>query len=215
MSHSNFGIVGVATAAATGATVNAALNVSHALKVSKIQEGFQRQLKDDQTKINYIKNLVLRLQSIGTRLSYRPNLYPGSREFNALLKQALINEMIYKGNCNADIFVPMGPDDKLGEPRQIMGKFSRSGHVVTTMLPADTGPIWATACKNAEDVFRTARIKKLRGTRKHSVLKAQQADIGTLNLFLKFGAGLFTLVLLILTIKTQRKRIKHQRGTSQ
>ena len=205
---SNFGAINVAAGAAGAAITNAAINVGHAMSMDKLQQRFQRQLKDDQSKIDYIKNLVLRLQSLGTRLAHNRNVYPGTPEFDALLRKALINEMNYRGKCNADIYTPMTSSDALGKPRAVIGRFFNTGYLENSNLPKDVGPIWATGCKNAEDAFRTARIKFLRGQSKFNVLKAQKEDIGTLKLALKFGTGLFMSVLLLIAVKAQLKRIK-------
>jgi len=209
-----FGVVGTGIVAVGTAAANAAVNVDHALKVSKLQRKFQAHLEKDEINIDYIRNMVLRFQSLGTRLARTSRIQPGTKGFEAYLKKVLINDMIYKGFCNADIYGPMRPTDQPGKPRQIIGKFTRAGHVESSILPRDTGPVWATGCKNAQDNFRLAFIDAFKGTRQFKRIKAHKEDIGVSGLFLRFGTGLFMAVVLLLAIKMQRAVIKKQKVTS-
>jgi len=209
-----FGQTGVGIVAVGSAAANAAINVHHALKVSKLQKKFQTHLDKDAVNIDYIRNIILRLNSLGNRLARTSRIQPGTKGFEAYLKKILIKDMIYKGFCNADVYTPFGPGDRPGKPRTIIGKFTRAGHVESSILPRDTGPIWATGCKNAQDSFRVAFIDAFKGKRQFKRLKAHKEDIGVTDLFLRFGTGLFMAVVLLLAIKMQRKVIKHQKGTS-
>jgi len=206
-----FGQTGVGIVAVGTAVANSAVNVRHALKVSQLQQKFQSHLEKDEINMDYIRNIILRLNSVGTRLARTSRIQPGTKGFEAYLKKALINDMVYRGLCNADVYGPRGPNDRPGTPRQIIGKFTRAGHVESSILPRDAGPIWATGCKNAQDAFRLAFIDSFKGTKKFERLKTHKEDIGVSNLFLRFGTGLFMVVVLLLAIKMQRAVIKKQK----
>ena len=208
-----FGQTGVGIVAVGTAAANAAVNVHHAIKVSKLQRGFQSRLEKDEVNLDYLRNIILRFKSLGTRLARTSRIQPGTKSFEVHLKKALAKDMIYKGFCNADIYGPLRPGDVPGNPRAIIGSFTRAGHLSASALPKDAGPIWATGCKNAEDTFRLAFISAFKSKKQFTRLKAHKEDIGVTDLFLRFGMGLFMVVVIFLSIKMQRKVIKHQ-GTS-
>jgi len=198
-------LVGVAAA-------NAGINAYHAVKVGKIQRQQEHKLEADEIAMLYIRNLIYRLESLGTRLARTSGIRPGTPEFEGLLKKALISDMVYQGNCNADIFIPPTSTSKAGEPRSIWGKINRTGFLEQpSALPPDVGPIWATGCKNAQDKFRIASIEAFKGAQKFSHIKTTKSDIGTIGLFVTYGAGLFLLVVFLLSIKMQTAVIREQR----
>lgn len=194
------------------AAANAAINTAHAAKVSKIQKKQEGKLEADELAMTYIRNLVHRVETLGTRLARTSGIRPGTPQFEELLKEALVSDMVYHGNCNADIYIPPTASSKTGEPRTIWGKINRTGFLEQPSgLPADVGPIWATGCKNAQDKFRIASIKAFKGAQKFKHIKTTKSDIGTVGLFVTFGAGLFLLIVFILSIKMQSAVIKEQR----
>jgi hypothetical protein len=198
-------LVGVAAA-------NAGINAAHAAKVSKIQKRQGSKLDADELAMTYVRNLVHRIETLGTRLARTSGRRPGTAEFEELLKEALSSDMNYQGNCNADIYVPPTSTSKVGEPRTIWGKINRTGFLEQpSRLPPDVGPIWATGCKNAQDKFRIASIEAFKGTQKFKHIKTTKSDIGTVGLFVTFGAGLFLLIVFIMSIKMQTAVIKEQR----
>jgi len=207
-----FGQVGVAIVAT--AAVNAAVGVHHAVETKSLQRKFGRRLSKDEINTDYIKNILLRLRSLGTRLVHTKEIQPGTQKFEDSLKKAIINEMIYKGYCNADIYVPMGPNDRAGSPRGIIGSFTRSGHVKSKILPPDTGPMWATGCKNAQDNFRYTFVNKYKGKKQFKRLMYHKEDIGVTGLLLRYGSGLFIAAVLLLAIRVQSKVIKQQKSSS-
>jgi len=201
------GVIAVGTAAA-----NIGVAAHHAQQVKKLQKQFQRRLDSDQQKIEFIKNIVLRYRSLGERLVQTKDLQPGTKAFEAALKQALVNEMVYNGYCNADIYVPMGPEDKPGRPRPLFGKFTRSGYVKSDIskMPPDVGLHWASGCKGAQEDFSRQWADKYRGTRQFERLKTHKEDIGITDLFIRYGTGLFLAAAILLALKVQRKVIKSQ-----
>lgn len=198
-------LVGVAAA-------NAGINAAHAAKVSKIQKKQEGKLDADELAMTYIRNLVHRIETLGTRLARTSGRRPGTPEFEELLKEALASDMNYQGNCNADIYIPPTSTSKAGEPRSIWGKINRTGFLEQpSVLPPDVGPLWATGCKNAQDKFRIASIEAFKGSQKFKHIKTTKSDIGAVGLFVTFGAGLFLLVVFLLSIKMQTAVIKEQR----
>ena len=194
------------------AAANAGVNAYHAAKVSKIQKQQEKKLEFDEIQMAYVRNLVYRLEALGTRLARTSGVRPGTPEFEELLKEALKSDMEYKGNCNADIFVPPTATSKAGEPRSIWGKISRTGFLEQPSgLPPDVGPIWASGCKNAQDKFRVAFIDAFKEEQQFRRIKTTKSDTGTLALFFTFGAGLLLLVMFVLSIKMQTAVIKEQR----
>ena len=198
-------LVGVAAA-------NAGINAAHAAKVSKIQKKQESKLEADELAMLYVRNLVYRIETLGTRLARTSGIRPGTPAFEELLREALISDMAYQGNCNADIFIPPTATSKAGEPRAIWGKINRTGFLEQPSgLPPDVGPIWAIGCKNAQDKFRIASIEAFKGAHQFKHIKTTKSDIGTVGLFVTFGAGLFLLIAFILSIKMQSAVIKEQR----
>lgn len=194
------------------AAANVGVNAYHAVKLNKMQQGFQKKLDSDANNIEYIRLLVSRLKSLGNRIAKTTPHRPGTKEFEALLKKVLINDMLYKSYCNADIYFPMGPNDVPGRPRDVWASINSTGYVKKpTIVPPDVGPIWAAGCKNAHDEFRITNVKQYKGERRFDFLKTHKIDVGTLNLLLKFGAGIFLLVVAILMIKLQSAVIEEQK----
>jgi hypothetical protein len=206
-----FGQVGVGVVAIGTSVANAAVNVQHAIKTGKMQRKFQKRVGTDQANLDYLKNIILRFKSLGNRLVTTKAIQPGTPAFEDALKRATVNEMIYRGNCNANIYTPRSSNDAIGQPRALIGKFTRAGHIESTILPKDAGPVWASGCKNAQDSFRYSFVNKYKGGRQFRRLKTQKEDIGTTDLFLRFGSGLFIAAVLLLAIKTQSKVIKTQK----
>jgi hypothetical protein len=207
--RNNFGqaaaMVGVAAA-------NAAVNVHNVVQVDKIQKQQQSKLEADEMAMTYAKNLVYRLETLGTRLAKTSGIAPGTPEFESLLKKALAPDMVYQGNCNVDIFVTPTGTSKTGEPRAIWGSVNRTGFLSQpTTLPPDVGPLWATGCKNAQDKFRIARIEAIKGSKQFEHIKLVKSDTGAVSLFIAFGAGLLLVVAFLLSIKMQSAVIKEQR----
>jgi len=193
------------------AVTNVALTAGHAVKMNKMQQGFQKKLDNDAARMDYIRLMVARFKSLGTRLARTTRHRPGTPEFNLLLKKALINDMFYRSYCNADIYWPMGKEDAFGKPRKVWGSINRSGFVKKpTQLPRDVGPIWASGCKNGHDEFSIAYANKFKGDRRFQHLKTHKIDVGTMNLLLRVGSGLFLMIVAILMIKIQRAVIREQ-----
>lgn len=200
----NVAIVGTAVA-------NVAVTAYHAAKVSALQQGFQAKLESDEEKKNYIKYLVVRIQSVAQRLGQNGVYRPGTEAFEGAIKIAMARDMNYKGNCNADIYYPLTKDDVPGKPRKIWATIDRTGYVKPgSPVPPDVGPIWATGCKNADDQARMAYIDRLKGERKHSHFKIFKEDIGSLNLLLRAGTGIFMVIIMIIIIKVQRAVVAEQ-----
>jgi len=204
MSYHTFGQTGIAIVGTAVAQVG--IDAYHAVKTSKLQRGFQKKLDTDAARVDYIKSIVLRFKSLGLRLATGGRYRPGTKEFETILAKALTKDMNYKGLCNANIYVP---GTKV--PRDVWASISRGGYIKPpTTLPPDVGPIWAGGCKNAQDEFRMIFIKKFKGTRKFEHFKVHKEDIGTINLFMKFGMALIILVVLLMMLKIQRAVIKEQ-----
>lgn len=209
--RSNFG-QGEAIALVGTAAANAGVNAYHAAKVGKIQRQQERKLEDDEIAMTYIRNLVYRLETLGTRLSRTSGIRPGTPEFEALLKEAMSSDMDYQGLCNASIYIPPNATSKRGEPRTVWGKINRTGFLEQpSALAPDVGPIWATGCKNAQDKFRIAFLENFKGGQKFRHIKTTKSDIGTMEIFIKFGTGLFLLIVLLMSMKMQSAVIREQR----
>ncbi|RJR10585.1 hypothetical protein C4588_03020 [Candidatus Parcubacteria bacterium] len=198
-------LVGVAAA-------NAGVNAYHAVQVSKIQQQQQKKLENDEIAMTYIRNLIYRLETQAIRLARTSTIRPGTPEFEALLQKALKSDMLYKGNCNASIYVPPTTSSKAGDPRSIWGKISRSGFLEQpSTLPPDVGPIWATGCKNALEKAKIAYVDAYKEGKQFEYIKTSKSDIGTLQIFAAFGGGLLLLVVLLTSMKLQTAVIKEQR----
>lgn len=193
------------------AAANVATSAYHAVQMNKMQQGFQKKLDNDAARIEYIKLIVDRYKSVGSRIAKTTGHKAGTQAFDLLLKKALINDMNYRAYCEADIYMPMGPNDTPGRPRNVWATISRSGYVKPpTVLPPDVGPIWSTGCKNANDEFRIVQAEAYKGERRFDFLKTVKLDIGATDLLLRFGTGLFLVVVAIVMIKIQRAVIKEQ-----
>jgi len=118
--------------------------------------------------------------------------------------------MVYKGYCNADIFVPMKEYDLPNQPRSIFASISSSGHVNYGAVPPDVGPVWASKCKTSDDEFRISALKKFKGEKKFAFLKAFKTDIGVKDLALRFGLGLALVAVMLLLVKMQKALIAEQ-----
>jgi len=194
------------------AVANVAVSAHHAVQMNKLQQGFQRKLDSDAARMEYIRFMVARFKSLGTRLARTTRHRPGTKEFNLLLKKAMINDMFYRGYCEADIYVPMGGKDSPGRPRSVWASITRSGFIKHGRgLPRDVGPIWSVGCKNSHDEFSIAAITKFKGKRRFQRFKTHKIDVGTLDLLLRFGTGFFIMIVGILMIKVQRAVIKEQK----
>jgi hypothetical protein len=210
MAYVRFGQAGYGITVVGTAAANAAINVHHALKVSKMQERFQKQLETDAQKIEYTKAIAARFRDVGLRAAKTGKYQPGTKQFEDFLKKILANDMVYKGYCNADIFVPMREYDQPNQPRPIFASISRSGHVSAGAVPRDVGPVWAAKCKMAEDEFRMAILKRVKGERKFQFLKVFKTDIAVKDLALRFGIGLVLVVAMLLLVKMQKALITEQ-----
>jgi len=204
--HGGFGQAVAATVVGT-AIANVVINAGHMLKVGALQKKFGGKLESDQQKMDYLKIILLRLQSLSTRLAKGGRYRPGTKGFEVLLGRAIKNDMKYKGYCNADIYFPF----VAGAPPKVWASFTRAGHVSAGAVPRDAGALWAGRCKNAEDEARMAYIKRFKGRRKHSIFKAFKEDLGTMDLFLRFGLGAFLVAVMVMAIKVQRAVIKEQK----
>lgn len=199
-------VASVATAAA-----NAGVSIYHAAKVDKLQKGFQQKLDADDIAMNFVRAMLARFRSVGTRLAQTTTARPGTSDFEKLLTISTKEDMNYAGNCNTAIYQPRSPEDKPGTPRQIWAKIDRSGHITQpNPLPPDVGIIWAAGCKNAQDEFRTTWVQNYKGDRRYAHVRDTKFDIKTLNVFLKFGGGLILVVALLIMIKLQRAVIAEQ-----
>jgi len=187
-----------------------AVTAHHAVKVGKMQKKFGKKLDSDERKKEYINFIIERFQSIGTRIAKGGKYRPGTKAFELVLKKALLDDMNYKGYCNTDIFVPHAEGDVPKATRQIYASIDRTGHVSRGQVPPDVGPVWATGCKNADDFFRMAYIDRFKGERKHGFFKLFKEDIGTMDLFLRFGVGLLMAIVMVAMIKVQRAVVIEQ-----
>ena len=212
MRKSNLGQGEVFTAAATAAA-NAGVSVYHAAKVSKLQQKFQSKLDQDEIDMDFIRALLARFRSTGTRLAQTTTARPGTPDFDKLLMISTKEDMKYKGNCNAAIYNSRKAEDKLGQPREIWADIDRSGHITQpNRLPLDIGVIWASGCKNAQDEFRTTWVQGYKGDRRYAHVRDTKFDIKTLNVFLKYGGGLLLVVALLVMIKLQSAVISEQQS---
>jgi hypothetical protein len=205
-----FGIA-YAVAVVGTAAANAVIGVKHALKVDKMQQRFKRHLQSDAEKMDYIKYIGTRFGSVVKRLSVTSPHRPGTEDFDRLLKAALKNDMLYQGDCSADVYVPMQPTDKPG-PRPVFASIGKYGEFVkgSAGVPRDVGLLWNSKCRTALDEGLIAGVKKYKGGRKHRFLKSIKEDIGGKKLALMFGTGLFMAIVLILVLKTQKALIEEQ-----
>jgi hypothetical protein len=192
------------------AAANVAVSAHHAVKVGEMQKRFGKKLDSDEAKKQYIKFIIERFQSLGTRLAKGGRYRPGTDAFELILKKALLDDMNYHGYCKTDIFVPHTPGDKPKATRTVYASIDRIGHVSRGKVPPDVGPIWATGCKNADDFFRMAYIEGIKGKRKHRFFKFFKEDIGTMDLFLRFGTGLLLAIVMLAMIKIQRAVVAEQ-----
>lgn len=183
----------------TAAVANSVIDILATKKMNKYQARFLKRLESDEVKMEFIRFLVAKLRSTGDRIVQTTNLEPGTPEFETYLTSQMLEDMHYQGNCNAEIF------DPTATPRKIIGKFYRTGRIEAPGMPPDTGPIWATGCKNAQDFFRISHLKEQKGSNKFLKVKYQAEDLGTMDLFLRYGLGLLTIAILLIAIRLQRK----------
>lgn len=183
----------------------AAITATAAAKASALRKKFQKILQSDQDAIDYIKYITIRLKEVGANVVSLSNLRPGTYEFEKELQKKLLSDLIYKGDCNADIYEPLRPEDKAGEPRRIIGNFKKDGTIgnPASNVPRETGLHWASGCKSGFDLFRARYLDKEKESLKHKTAVAQKEDLTTLALFVRFGLGLFltSAVLVAITLK--------------
>ena len=77
--RSNLGQAAVAMVGVAAA--NAAVNVHNAVQIGKIQKQQEKHLESDAAQMTYIRNLVFRLETLGTRLAKTSGIRPGTPEF--------------------------------------------------------------------------------------------------------------------------------------
>lgn len=190
-------IIASAAGAAIAATATA--------KAQALQKKFQGILQNDQDAIDYLKYIVIRLQDAGTNLVGLTELRPGTYEFEKGMQQKLLNDLIYKGDCNADIYEPLRAEDTQGAPRRIIGSFKNDGLVSNpiTNIPKETGLYWQSGCKSGYDLFRARYIDKQKEELKHKTSVAQKEDITAMSLFIRFGLGLFLISAILVAIKVK------------
>lgn len=210
MKRSNFGQAEAVVAAGTAAA-NAGVNAYNAAKLSKIQREQDQKLENDEIAMTYVRNLVYRLETLATRIAATTDIRPGTSEFENALKKVVASDMDYRGNCNASIYVPPIPNGRPG-PRAVWGKINSTGYLEQpSLLAPDVGPIWATGCKNAIDKAKIAFINQAKGSKKFDYIKTTKSDTGTIELFIKFGSGLFFVIVMLVSMKLQSAVIKEQR----
>tara|TARA_B100000925_G_C21894895_1_gene424538 strand:+ start:121 stop:816 length:696 start_codon:yes stop_codon:yes gene_type:complete len=205
------GVAAAPVAVIGTAVANVGVTAYHAAKISKLQKGFQEKLENDQQKINYIKYVLARMESIAMRLGSNGVYRPGTPEFENALKQTLKSDMNYRGNCNADIYWPLKKGETPGKPRQVWATIDRTGYIKPgAQVPPDVGPIWATGCKNAIDAGAQEYIKRFKGERKHQHFKIFKEDLGTMDVFLRAATGIFMVIMLVIVTKVQRAVLREQ-----
>ena len=179
-------------------------------QVKKLQVSFQRRLDTDAEKIDYINNMVSRLTSEAIRFAEAGRVQPGIPEFDKTLALLVKNDIIYRGNCNADILAPVQNDK---EPRKVWASISRSGSIKPpTQLTPEVGVIWAGGCKEAE---YQARIAYNKGIKTGLMFKAKTVllgDLSALDIFMRVGGGLLLVVGFILLLKTQNVVIEEEKS---
>jgi hypothetical protein len=204
----DFGIIqAVAVATAVG---NVAVNAHHALKVSKLQSGFQKRLETDEEKKDYVKLVAQQFQDVGKRIARGGRFRPGTEAFELVLKRALKDEIHYKGNCNVTIFKPYreSPD----KPREVLAKISKTGYVEPGAHgPKDMGPLWAGKCRASQDIFKLEHVGRYKGARKHRYLRAFREDVGTMDLFVRYGVGFIMAAVMMVMIKIQYSVVEEQK----
>lgn len=176
----------------------AVANAVVALKANKLAARFQKQIESQETAMEYTKFVVSRLQDVSKYLADITNIQPGTPEFEKAIQQAMSDDLIYKGGCNADIFAPVQEGYNPGSARKIIGSFLRDGTIKnpTVPLPGECGLYWASGCKNAFDEARVIYIKKQQQAYQQRVKTSLLEDLSGMNLFLRAGMG----VLLISTV---------------
>ena len=209
--QNNFGFLPPQAIVVGTAVANVGIEAHHAAKVAKLQDKFTARLESDEEKKAYINYVVARLESVAVRLAKGGVYRPGTAEFDKVLGQVVKQDMNYKGLCNADIYWPKTTQDKEGAPRKIWASISRTGFVAPGAdVPPDVGPVWATGCKNAHDQASMAWIARYKGERKHRHFKIFKEDIGSMDLFLRAGTGIFMIAMLLLVTRVQKAVIKEQ-----
>jgi len=184
-----------------------ALDYSNFTQLQDMQASFQKKLDSDAAMIEYIKYIVDRFTSAGVRLAKSGRYQPGTPAFETVLALLLKNDMQYLGNCDVRIYTPASSSGA----RTVWAIISRQGFITPpTNIPPDVGSIWASGCKDAQDQFSIEYIKAIKGTQRFNVEALSQMDIGTINLFLRIGLGVFLIVMVILIIKTQSELIGEQ-----
>lgn len=206
---------GQVTPVIAAAVVNTGILATTAYQADKLNVAFQQQLQSQAATKEYISNLLLKMKSSAMRIA-DTGTQPGTYDFEKSLQQAMLQDMVYKGGCNADIYVPNGPQYAPGKPRPILGTLLANGVVQaqTPTLAAEVGPYWSAQCKNLHDDADVEFLKKYKDNINFQRQRTQISDIGSLKLLLKYGLGIFILVLMGLTISTQRKVIKKQTTSS-
>jgi hypothetical protein len=205
----DFGITG-AGAAVVVAAGEVAVNAVAAVKKQEMSQTFAKQFRSNDQKLDFIRNIVLRYKGAGRRLTSTTDARPGTDPFEQELANRLKSEMIYRGKCNADIYMPL---TKRGQAQQIIGKFYRSGYFDSKRgkFPKEAGATWSGGCKNAQDGFRSNYLKKRKGSGKFKQLKAVLEDTGTITLFLKVGVGFLMLLVMGMAIRAQKKVLVYEK----
>lgn len=208
----NFGQGPEAVTSVLTAAANVAISADHAAKVSKLQQKFQGRLDQDEIDMDFVRALLARFRSAGTRLATTTKFQPGTADFDKLLSLSMKEDMTYRGNCNVIIFEPRKAQDKAAtSSRPVWAEINRQGSIKQpNRLAGDIGIIWANGCKNAHDEFRTTWISNLKESRRYSALSTHKFDAKTLDLFWKFGTGILLAIVFLIVIKFQRAVISEQ-----
>ena len=201
-----FGQVESLPGAVANTAINTAVALTNAGKVSSLQKNFTSKLEQDAAILDYITNMVLRLKASGKNLVASGVAQPGTAAFEKQLQQKLLNYLVYRGDCNASIYVAPRPEDIPNQPRPILAVCLNTGSVQgSTNVPPEVGVVWATGCRNAQDEFRVDYINKWKDTRKFTMQTLLTGDLGSLGIFLKYGLSLFLVMLLITALRYQTK----------
>jgi len=194
--------------------IDTGISMLTSFAAGSIQKKYQQQQIVFATTDDYLQNLILKVQSAGLDIVNNGIARPGTPEFEKALQQKLLGDMIYKGNCTADIYVPWTPNTPAGGIRQIMGTFYNNGSVQTNNpgVALTAGPLWSTGCKNSYDEINKEFVVRYKDDIRFQQERVQLSDISKFSLIMKLGLGAFIVVLMIMALGTQKEVIRYQSG---
>ena len=218
----NLGQVAIAVGQIALSAGDLAVEYANSKKLANLQANFKRILDSDAAKIDYANDLAQRIQIAATTLAHSGQIQPGTPLFDQYLGLIVKPDMQYNGNCNVGFYQPAAPYDQTNAPKSLWITIDRNGFVQPSgNAPPDVGSIWSSGCQEAENQAGIEYVNALKGTQisgglwtgiRGKIQQLTRSDVGTVDLFMRIGLGVFVIAGLILVLKVQGALIEEQEG---